>query len=98
MQNAELWLKTVALATVFFIFIFLLLKGAFFAIIFITNIKKVAVMKKTKILDGIIVFILAVVIILFVNTLLFLKLGIAGMGIAEALLFVVPLMLVLLRR
>lgn len=55
-------------------------------------------MKKTKILDGIIVFILAVVIILFVNTLLFLKLGIAGMGIAEALLFVVPLMLVLLRR
>ena len=55
-------------------------------------------MKKTKILDGIIVFILAVVIILFVNTLLFLKLGIAGMGIAEALLFVVPMMLVLLRR
>lgn len=55
-------------------------------------------MKKTKILDGIIVFILAVVIILFVNTLLFLKLGIAGMGISEALLFVFPLVLVLLRR
>ena len=55
-------------------------------------------MKKSKILDGIVAFIFAVVIILFVNALLFLKLGIAGMGIAEALLAAVPLMLVLLRK
>ena len=55
-------------------------------------------MKKTKIFDGIIAFIIAVIIILFVNALLFAKLGIAGMGIAEALLVAVPLMLVLLRK
>ncbi len=55
-------------------------------------------MKKTKVLDGIIAFVVAVVIILFVNALLFQKLGIAGMGVAEALLLAVPLMLVFLRR
>ncbi len=55
-------------------------------------------MKKTKILDGITAFIVAVIIILFVNALLFSKLGIAGMGISEVLLIAVPLMLVFLRR
>ena len=55
-------------------------------------------MKKTRILDGIIAFISAVAIILFVNALLFLKLGIAGMAITEGLLVFVPLCIILLRK
>ncbi len=55
-------------------------------------------MKKTKILDAIMAFVFAVVVILFINTWLFAKIGIAGMGIAEALLVAAPLVLVVLRR
>ncbi len=55
-------------------------------------------MKKTKILDGITAFVFAVIIILFVNALLFMKLGITGMAIAEILLIAAPLLLVLFRR
>ena len=55
-------------------------------------------MNRRKVLDAVIVFLIAVVIILFINTLLTLKLGVAGMAIAELLLAFAAIGMVLLRK
>ncbi|MBR6513364.1 MAG: CPBP family intramembrane metalloprotease [Clostridia bacterium] len=55
-------------------------------------------MKKTKILDAIIVFIIAIIILSIVNAVLFLTLGVSGMAISELLIVIVPLGVVILRK
>lgn len=71
---------------------------SFFAIIILLMVFKDDIMNKTKIFDGIIVFIIAVAILFFVSPVLAANMGIMGVALPEILIAMIAIAAVLIRK